>query len=70
MGKETTENSKAWSKVYETTDFGNKYPTNGLVSLYFHFMKERLARSSSSNKGIGFCMQPWSECKVFCRLGF
>ena len=38
MGKETRENSKAWSKVYETTDFGNKYPTDGLVSLYYHFI--------------------------------
>jgi SAM-dependent methyltransferase len=70
MGKETTENSKAWSKVYETTDFGNKYPTDGLVSLYYHFIKERLAGLPHPIKVLDFACSHGANAKFFVDLGF
>ena len=38
----TRKNSLAWEKVYKTTNFGNRYPTDGLVSLYHHFVKDKM----------------------------
>ena len=38
----TKQNAAAWAKVYQTSSFGNRYPTDGLVSLYYHFIKKDL----------------------------
>lgn len=70
MRKETKENGKAWARVYEKTDFGNRYPTDGLVSLYYHFIKEHLEGLSHPIKVLDFACSHGANAKFFSELGF
>ena len=70
MEQGTKNNSKAWEKVYESTNFGNQYPTDGLVSLYHHFMKERLSNLPHPIKVLDFACSHGANAKFFRDLGF
>lgn len=35
-------NNDVWNKIYETTDFGNRYPSSYLISLFFNVIKKML----------------------------
>lgn len=42
MEKVIRENEKAWQMTYETSSFGNKYPSSYLVSLFHRVIKKNL----------------------------
>lgn len=42
------DNSTAWSEVYDTSEFGNKYPSSYLVSLFHSRIKPILLKSKNS----------------------
>lgn len=66
----TKRNSQAWEKVYQTTDFGNTYPTDGLVSLYYHFIRRQLNTDSHLIKVLDFGCSHGANAKFFASLGF
>ncbi len=35
-------NNDVWNKIYETTDFGNRYPSSYLISLFFNVIKKNV----------------------------
>lgn len=69
MESGTKKNSLAWSKVYEETGFGNKYPTDGLVSLYHHFMKPELKQLERPAKVLDFGCSHGANARFFEDLG-
>lgn len=70
MEQGTQSNSKAWAKVYETTNFGNRYPTDGLVSLYYHFIKERQYGLAFPVKVLDFACSHGANARFFRDMGF
>ena len=70
MESGTKNNSLAWSKIYQTTSFGNKYPTDGLVSLYYHFMKNEVGSLGYPAKVLDFGCSHGANARFFAGLGF
>ncbi len=70
MDSATKQNAQAWEEVYHTTEFGNRYPTDGLVSLYHHFIKQELAVSGRQVKVLDFGCSHGANAKYFAGLGF
>ncbi len=70
MENGTRQNSRAWEKVYQTTDFGNTYPTDGLVSLYYHFIRQQLKPEGRPVKVLDFGCSHGANAKFFKALGF
>lgn len=66
----TSQNAQAWEEVYRTTEFGNQYPTDGLISLYHHFMKQELAVLGRRVKVLDFGCSHGANAKYFADLGF
>ena len=64
MEEGTKRNSRAWSEVYRTTAFGNAYPTDGLVSIYHHFIKKELKAAEEPPKVLDFPAVPDSGISV------
>lgn len=42
MEKNTELNSKTWEEIYENSNFGNRYPSSYLVSLYYRIIKNQI----------------------------
>lgn len=70
MEQGTKNNSKVWEQVYETTNFGNRYPTDGLVSLYHHFIKDKLSNLPYPIKVLDFACSHGANAKFFSESGF
>ncbi len=70
MEEGTKRNSRAWSEVYRTTAFGNAYPSDGLVSIYHHFIKKELGGSAHPPKVLDFACSHGANAKFFESLGF
>lgn len=70
MEEGTKRNSRAWSEVYRTTAFGNAYPTDGLVSIYHHFIKKELTGAAHPLKVLDFACSHGANAKFFESLGF
>lgn len=70
MEEGTKRNSRAWSEVYRTTAFGNAYPTDGLVSIYHHFIKKELKAAEEPPKVLDFACSHGANAKFFESLGF
>lgn len=66
----TSQNAAAWTEVYQRTSFGNHYPTDGLVSLYHHFIKPELAGRSRPVKMLDFGCSHGANAVFFAELGF
>lgn len=70
MDHGTKQNAAAWAKVYQTSSFGNRYPTDGLVSLYYHFIKKDLENRSHPVKVLDFGCSHGANAAFFSELGF
>ncbi|MDE7313408.1 MAG: class I SAM-dependent methyltransferase [Eubacterium sp.] len=70
MENGTRQNAKAWTEVYKTTSFGNNYPTDCLVSLYHHFIKQELAQKKHPVKVLDFGCSHGANAKFFLDQGF
>ncbi|MCI9173536.1 MAG: class I SAM-dependent methyltransferase [Lachnospiraceae bacterium] len=70
MEEGTKRNSRAWSEVYRTTAFGNAYPSDGLVSIYHHFIKKGLRGAAHPPKALDFACSHGANAKFFESLGF
>ncbi len=70
MEEGTKKNSRAWSEIYRTTAFGNAYPTDGLVSIYHHFIKKELKGAGHPLKVLDFACSHGANAKFFANLGF
>ena len=70
MEEGTKRNSRAWSEVYRTTAFGNAYPSDGLVSIYHHFIKKGLRGAAHPPKALDFACSYGANAKFFESLGF
>jgi 2-polyprenyl-3-methyl-5-hydroxy-6-metoxy-1,4-benzoquinol methylase len=70
MENGTRKNSLAWEKVYKTTNFGNRYPTDGLVSLYHHFVKDKMEALERPAKILDFGCSHGANAKFFASQGF
>ena len=70
MEEGTKRNSRAWSEVYRTTAFGNAYPSDGLVSIYHHFIKKELKGAGHPPKALDFACSHGANAKFFASLGF
>lgn len=65
-------NTESWEKIYETTNFGNKYPFSFLVALFHRRMKPILMENTKDlNKlnVLDFACSYGANSKVFLDLG-
>ncbi len=66
------DNSTVWSDVYDTSDFGNKYPSSYLVSLFHSRIKPILLKSKNNLREINvldFGCSIGANSKVYQDLG-
>lgn len=62
-------NSQAWEKIYNVTAFGNRYLADGLVSLYYHFIRQNLAVTGRTAKVLDFGCSHGANAKFFAEMG-
>lgn len=70
MENGTRQNATAWTEVYQRTSFGNRYPTDGLVSLYYHFIKPELPNQAQPAKVLDFGCSHGANALFFSEQGF
>lgn len=62
------ENINIWKDIYHSSDFGNKYPSTNMVSIFHNMIKPVMARKN--NKILDFGCSLGANTKVFADLGF